>query len=82
MLSGIGKVLRNVLKTRNSFLNTSKLKTVPPHSWVEKELSSFTYMRLVNKPYENKVTLTEQNPPLKCYQHLEVFTQLKKGLDL
>ena len=82
MLSGIGKVLRNVLKTRNSFLNTSKLKTVPPHSWVEKELSSFTYMRLVNKPYENKVTLTEQNPPLKYCQPLELLTQLKKGLDL
>ena len=24
------------------------------------------YIRLLNKPYENKVTLTWHNPPLKC----------------
>ena len=28
--------------------------------------------RLLNKPYENEVTLTWQNPPLKCYQPLEL----------
>ena len=26
----------------------------------------FAYIRLLNKPYENEVTLRRQNPPLKC----------------
>ena len=38
--------------------------------------------QLVNKDYENKVTLTGQNLPLKCYQLLEILTQVKTGLDL
>ena len=45
------------------------------------QLLNFAYKRLLNKPYENEVTLTGQNPPLKCYQPLELFTQLKRGLD-
>ena len=32
---------------------------------------NFAYIRLLNKPYENEVTLTEQNPHSKCCQHLE-----------
>ena len=40
------------------------------------------YKRLPNKPYLNEVTLTRQNPPLKCCQLLELFTQFKRGLDL
>ena len=40
------------------------------------------YIRLLNKPYENKVNLTWHNPPLKCCQSLEISTQLKRGLDL
>ena len=27
---------------------------------------TFAVIQLVNKPYENEVTLTGQNPPLKC----------------
>ena len=38
--------------------------------------------RLLNKPYENEVTLTRQKPPLKCCQLLELLTQLKRGIDL
>ena len=30
---------------------------------------------LDNKPYLNEVTLTEQNPPLKCCWPLELLTQ-------
>ena len=45
------------------------------------QLLNFAYKRLLNKPYENEVTLTGQNPPLKYYQPLEFFTQLKRGLD-
>ena len=37
---------------------------------------------LVNKHYQNEVTLTGQNPPLKCCQPLEILAQLKTGLDL
>ena len=43
---------------------------------------NIAYKWLLNKPYENEVTLTEQNPPLKYCQPLELLTQLKKGLDL
>ena len=32
---------------------------------------------LLNKLYENEVTLTGQNPLLKCCQPLEFLTQLK-----
>ena len=31
------------------------------------QLPTFAYTRLLNKPYENEVTLTGQNTPLKCY---------------
>ena len=34
---------------------------------------NFAYIRLLNKPYENEVTLTGQNPPLKCCQPLELL---------
>ena len=42
----------------------------------------FAYIRLLNKPYENEVSLTGQNPPLKCCQPLEILIHFKKGLDL
>ena len=32
----------------------------------------FAYTRLQNKPYENEVTLTRQNRPLKCCQPFEI----------
>ena len=47
----------------------------------EVQLLNFAYKRSLNKPYENEVTLTGQNPPSKSYQPLELLTQLKKGLD-
>ena len=46
------------------------------------QLLTSDYIRLLNKPYVNGVTLREQNQPLKCYQPLELLTQLKRGLDL
>ena len=39
------------------------------------------YIWLLNKPYENEVNLTGQNPPLKCCQPLEFLTNFKMGLD-
>ena len=42
---------------------------------------NFAYVRLLNKPYENEVTLTGQNPPLKCCQPLELLTHFERGLD-
>ena len=35
---------------------------------------NFAYKRLLNKPYENEVPLTKQNPPSKCCQTLELLT--------
>ena len=40
------------------------------------------YIRLLNKPYVNGVTLREQNQPLKCCQPLEFWYTSLKGLDL
>ena len=37
---------------------------------------------LVNKNYQNEVTLTGQSPPLKCCQPLEILTHFITGLDL
>ena len=37
---------------------------------------------LVNKHYQNEVTLTGQNPPLKYCQPLKILTHFKTGLDL
>ena len=34
------------------------------------QLWSITYVRLLNNPYENEVTLREQKIPLKCWQPL------------
>ena len=46
------------------------------------QLLNFAYKRLLNKPYENEVTLTEQNPPLEYCQPVELLGQLKRSLDL
>ena len=37
---------------------------------------------LVNKHYQNEVTLTGQNPPLQCCQPLEILTHFITSLDL
>ena len=43
---------------------------------------TLAYKRLLNKPYENEVTLTRQNLCLKCCQPLEILTHFITGLDL
>ena len=47
-----------------------------------KYTANFAYVRLINKPYENEVTLTGQKPPLKYRQTLEILTHFITGLDL
>ena len=37
---------------------------------------------LINKHYQNEVTLTGKSPPLKCCQPLEILTHFIMGLDL
>ena len=37
---------------------------------------------LVNKHYQNEITLTGQKPALKCCQPLEILTHFITGLDL
>ena len=46
------------------------------------QLWTFAIIRLLNKPYENEVTSTGQNAPLKCCQLLGLLTQLKREIDL
>ena len=40
------------------------------------------YLQLLNNPYENEVSLTEQKLPLKCCQPLDFQYAFLKGLDL
>ena len=44
-------------------------------------LPTCAYTRLLNKPYENEVTLKGQKIPLNGCQHLETYYILKEGLD-
>ena len=37
------------------------------------QLWNFALKRLLNKPYENEVTLTGQNTPLNCLNFLQLF---------
>ena len=44
------------------------------------QLPPFTFTRLLDSPYENEVTLSGQNPPLKYCQYLEIqYTVRKKS---
>ena len=43
---------------------------------------TFAIIQLLNKPYENEVTLTGQNPPLKCCQQIEIQNTVRKREDL
>ena len=43
---------------------------------------NFAYVQLLSKPYENEVTLTGQNPPLKYCQHLEIPYTVSESVDL
>ena len=64
------------------FFETCKTRLEFYYAQYELQSWTFAYIRLLNKPYENEVTLTGQNPHLKCCQLLELLTQLKKGIDL
>ena len=46
------------------------------------QLSTFAYKRLLNKPYENEVTLRGQKSPLKCCQYFGFQCPFFKGLDI
>ena len=72
------KILRGFLPllhqvSRNSYM---KLITWRGIEWkfllLKIQLWNSDYKRLLNKPYVNEVTLIRQNPPLKCYQLLEL----------
>ena len=45
------------------------------------QLWTFAYVGLLNKPYENEVTLREQKIPLICCQPLDCLDAFLKGLD-
>ena len=42
------------------------------------QLPTFAFTRLLNKTYENEVTLTGQNPPLECCEHIEILCTVRK----
>ena len=41
----------------------------------------FWLQTVLTKPYINEVTLTGQNPPLKCWWPFDLLLQLKRNLD-
>ena len=43
---------------------------------------NFASIRLINETYENEVTMTGKNLPLKSCQYLEISFTLRKSLDL
>ena len=51
-------------------------------NFIKIQLPTIAYTRLLNKPFENEIALTGQNPPLKCCQHLEIQYTLRKRVDL
>ena len=64
-----------------SFLNKKESKFFLRLKQVEIKPLNFAYKRLLNKPYENEVILTGQNPPLKCCQSLDFYYSCRsKGL--
>ena len=44
--------------------------------------TSLKYIRLLDKPYVNEITLRGQKPPLQCCQRLDFKCAFLKGLDL
>ena len=46
------------------------------------QLLNSAYKRLLNEPYENEVTLTRKNLPIKCSQPLKILTHFMTGLDI
>ena len=43
---------------------------------------NFAYIWLLNKPYENEVTLTRQKPPFNYCKHLKIQYTVRKKVDL
>ena len=43
------------------------------------QLWTFAYVRLLNKTYENEVTLRGQKIHLKCCQHAELLMYIERG---
>ena len=83
-VSYISTLLTLLNKCNGTFINFENIfQGVRPY-FEEVHLQSWTfaYIWLLNKPYVNEVTLTGQNPPLKCCQPLELLTQLNRGIDL
>ena len=61
-------IMKGKLKLKGNFLSTIQLRA--------KQTA-----HLVNKHYQNEVTLTGQNLPLKCCKPVEILTHFTTGLD-
>ena len=59
-----------------------KISDIKPGKLILIQPLNFAYKQLLDKPYENEVTLTGQNPPLKCCQQLEIQYTVRKRVDL
>ena len=70
--------METISKNKLEFLKQSKTD----QGLLKIQPVNFTYVRLLNQPYENEVTLIVQKPLSKCCKHLETEHTLKKGLDL
>ena len=76
----VNQAISYLTGTITTIKDSWKVNIVNLCSLVNIQLPTFSYTQLLNKPYENEVTLTGQNPPLICCQHLEIqYTVRKKS---
>ena len=64
------------MKGKNCYMLVKWLVQMKPLSCIQ--LWTFAYIRLLNKPYENEVTLREQKIPLQCCQSLDFLYVFKR----
>ena len=80
------------IRNHSIYSLTSEQRLKDPIWYTKSIISNFTHeclqlrakqtAPLLNKHYQNEVTLTGQNPPLKFCQSLEILTHFITGLDL
>ena len=77
---GCGKFNGDTIDAQKETEYISSIPGVTGAGMIKIQTRTKLYLRLLNKPYVNGVTLREENLPLKCCQPLEILTSLKKGL--
>ena len=80
-IQGLVQVLKYLSIIFMEFLIVDELQ-LPLNQCCNIQLWTYAYIRLLNRPYGNEVTLRRQKPPLKCCQLLDFQSTFLKGLDI